>query len=272
MRDLLREQDLALLLTVVDDAGKFLAETSKEISKAADETIDGKAYTALDVKGGEKMNLRLLIDPKTNLIRRVVQDRRRDLEAKGQDDVTRATVTIDYATTRADAKPEAKLFAWAPPEGARDAAAAAAEVGEAKALVGKDAPDFTLTALDGSKVTMKDTQGSVVVLDFWATWCGPCMQSLPGLNKIYKDLNAKGLKVYAVDLQESKEKIQPVAAKVLPDLTVLMDENSEVSKKYGVSGIPQTVVVGKDGKVKNVFVGSGNDANIRTAVEKALAE
>src|SRR5438552_850427 len=87
----------------------------------------------------------------------------------------------------------------------------------------------------------------------WASGCGSSPQSPPGLNKIYKDLNAKGLKVYAVDLEEPKEKIQPVAAKVLPDLTVLMDENSTVSKMYGVSGIPRTVVIGKDGKVKKVF-------------------
>jgi peroxiredoxin/outer membrane lipoprotein-sorting protein len=272
MRDVLREQDLALLLTIVEDAGKFLAETSKEISKAADETIDGKTYIALDVKGGEKMNLRLLIDPKTNLIRRVVQDRRRDLEDKGQSDVTRATVTIDYARTKADAKPEPREFAWVPPEGAKDAAAVAAEAGEAMALVGKDAPDFTLTSLDGKKVAMVEQQGSVVVLDFWATWCGPCQESLPGLNKLYKDLNAKGLKVFAVDLEEPKEKVQPVAAKLIPDLTVLLDENSDAAKLYGVGGIPQTVVVGRDGKVKNVFIGSGNDANIRAAVEKALSE
>jgi len=63
-----------------------------------------------------------------------------------------------------------------------------------------------------------------------------------------------------------------VAAKLIPDLPVLLDEKSEVSKLYGVSGIPQTVVVGKDGRVKKVLVGSGNEANIRAAVEAALRE
>ena len=58
-----------------------------------------------------------------------------------------------------------------------------------------------------------------------------------------KDLREKGLKVYAVDLEESKETIQPVAAKLIPDVPVLLDENSAVSKKFGVSGIPQTRVI-----------------------------
>jgi thiol-disulfide isomerase/thioredoxin len=126
--------------------------------------------------------------------------------------------------------------------------------------------------MDGKPVAMKDQQGSVVVLDFWATWCGPCRASLPGLNKIYKELQDKGMKAFAVDLEESKETIQPVAEKLIPDIPVLLDEKSEVSKKYGVSGIPQTVVIGKDGKIKKVFIGSGNEAGIRAAVEKALAE
>ncbi len=272
MRDLLREQDPSLLLAVVDDAGKYLAQTAKEIVKAPDVTIQGKAYPAIDLKGGEKMDIRLVIDPKTHLIRQAIQDRRKSIEQMGQPDVTKAIVTIDYTSTKADAKPDAKVFAWVAPEGAKDAAATQAEGREATALVGKDAPDFTLNDLAGKAVAMKDQQGSVVVLDFWATWCGPCRESLPGLNKIGKELSAKGLKVFAVDLEEGKDTIQPVAAKLIPDLTVLLDEKSETAKAYGVSGIPQTVVVGKDGKVRKVFVGSGNEAGIRAAVDKAMAE
>jgi thiol-disulfide isomerase/thioredoxin len=272
MRDLLREQDPSLLLAVVDDAGKYLAQTAKEIVKAPDVTIDGKACPAIDLKGGEKMDLRLVIDPKTHLIRQAIQDRRKSIEQMGQPDVTKALVTIDYASTKADAKLDGKQFAWAAPEGAKDAAAAQAEGQEATALVGKEAPDFTLNDLAGKPVAMKDQQGSVVVLDFWATWCGPCRESLPGLNKIGKELAPKGLKVFAVDLEEPKDTIQPVAAKLIPDLTVLLDEKSDTAKAYGVSGIPQTVVIGKDGKVRKVFVGSGNEAGIRAAVDKALGE
>ena len=111
-----------------------------------------------------------------------------------------------------------------------------------------------------------------MVLDFWATWCGPCRASLPGLNAMYKELKEKGMSAFAVDLQEGKETIQPVKAKLIPDVPVLLDEKSDVAKLYGVSGIPQTVVIGKDGKVKKVFIGSGQEAKIKAAVEAALRE
>ena len=112
----------------------------------------------------------------------------------------------------------------------------------------------------------------MVILDFWATWCGPCRVSLPELNKLHKELSAQGLKTFAVDLEEPAEKVQPVAAKLCPDLHVLLDEKSEVSKQFGVSGIPQTVVIGRDGKIKKVFIGAGNEPKIRAAVQSALQE
>jgi thiol-disulfide isomerase/thioredoxin len=263
MRDILKLQDTGLLCAIVDDAGNFLAEGVKEVSKASDVTLGGKSYIALDFKS-DQMPYRVLVDPQTHLLRQVTIDMKKTMQAAGRPDVNSAMMTLDYTSVHPDAKTSDKQFAWAAPEGSKDSAAADAEVGDAVALVGKDAPDFT--------VAMSDQKGSVVVLDFWATWCGPCRASLPGLNKIYKELQGKGMKAFAVDLEESKEKIQPVKAQLIPDIPVLLDEKSEVAKQYGVSGIPQTVVIGKDGKVKKVFVGSGNEANIRRAVEGALAE
>ena len=271
MRDVLQMQDAGLMCAVVDDARRFLVEGVKEVSKAADATVAGKSYTVLAF-GGDKLSYRILVDPETHLIRQVVMDIKAMIAAGGREDVERGTLTVDYTTVKPAATVAEAALAWAPPQGAKDAGAEAAEEHDATALAGKDAPDFKLKGMDGTAVTMAEQKGSVVVLDFWATWCGPCRASLPGLNKIYKELREKGLKVYAVDLEEPKETIQPVAAKLIPDLTVLLDEDSAVSKKYGVSGIPQTVVVGKDGRIKKVFIGSGNEAKIRAAVEGALGE
>ena len=271
MRDILQMQNVGLMCAVVDDAGKFLAEGIKEISKGSDVTLEDKIYASLDFKG-DKMDYRILVDPRTHLLRQVVVDLKRSIEASGAADVRKALMTLDYTTVEADGKTADKQFAWAVPVGAKDVASADAEEGDAVALAGKDAPDFTLNGMDGAPVSMKDQKGSVVVLDFWATWCGPCRASLPGLNKIYKELQGKGLKAYAVDLEEGKEKIQPVKAQLIPDVPVLLDEKSEVAKQYGVTGIPQTVVIGKDGKVRKVFIGSGNEAKIKQAVEAALGE
>jgi peroxiredoxin/outer membrane lipoprotein-sorting protein len=271
MRDILQMQDVGLMCAVVDDAGNFLAEGVKEISKASDVSLAGQSYTALDFKG-DKMSYRVLVDPRTHLVRQVLVDMKATIVASGQPDVRKALMTLDYTSVKPDAKLEDKQFAWVAPDGSKDIAAADAEDGDAVALVGKEAPDFTLNDLAAKAVSMKDQKGSVVVLDFWATWCGPCRASLPGLNKIYKELQGKGMKAYAVDIQESKEKIAPVKAQLIPDIPVLLDDKSEVAKKYGVTGIPQTVVIGKDGKVKKVFIGSGNEAKIRQAVESALTE
>jgi thiol-disulfide isomerase/thioredoxin len=271
MRDVLQMQNVGLMCALVTDAGAFLAEGVKEVARDSDATVAGTRCTVLAFKG-DKMDYRVMLDAQSHLVRQVVMDMKRSIEASGRNDVERAWLTVDYTSVRPGAKVAAEQFAWAAPQGAKDVEAADVEVAEATAMAGKDAPDFKLNGMDGAPVTLADQRGSVVVLDFWATWCGPCRAALPGLNQIYKDLREKGLKVYAVDLEESKETIQPVAAKLIPDVPVLLDENSAVSKRYGVSGIPQTVVIGKDGKVKKVFIGSGNEAKIRAAVEGALGE
>jgi thiol-disulfide isomerase/thioredoxin len=271
MRDVLQMQNVGLMCALVDDAGAFLAEGVKDVTKGSDAMIGGKPCTVLSFKG-DKMAYRVMLDPQSHLVRQVVMDLKQSIQASGRDDVERAWLTTDYTKVEPGAKVEQTIFAWAAPQGAKDVAAVDAEEADATALVGKDAPDFTLNGMDNKPVVLAEQKGSVVVLDFWATWCGPCRASLPGLNKIYKELREKGLKVYAVDLEESREKIQPVAAQLIPDLTVLLDEKSEVAKKFGVSGIPQTVVIGKDGKVKKVFVGSGNEAKIKAAVEAGLGE
>jgi len=273
MRDVLQMQDVGLMCALVEDAGKFLVEGASDVGTADDVKVEGLNCKVLTFKG-EKMGYRVMVDATSHLVRQVVMDLKRSIEESGRDDVERAVLTLTYTSVKpgAGGAVDEKAFAWAPPQGARDAGQAQVEEGQATALVGKDAPDFKLNGMDGKPVVMKDQRGSVVVLDFWATWCGPCRQSLPGLNALYKEKREKGMKAFAVDLEEPKETIQPVAAKLIPDLPVLLDEKSEVSKLYGVSGIPQTVVVGKDGRVKKVLVGSGNEANIRAAVEAALRE
>ncbi len=273
MRDILQMQNPGLLCAIVADAGQFLAEDVTEISKGTDLSIDGKTYTVLNFKG-DKESYQVAVDPGTHLVRRLVLDLKKTIEAAGRDDVKKFSLTFDYTSILTNSTPKAEMFAWAAPDGAKDLGAEEAEEGDAVALAGKPAPDFTLNGMDGVAVSLKNQKGSVVILDFWATWCGPCRQSLPGLNKLHKELTGQGLnlKTYAVDLEEPKDKVQPVAAKLCPDLHVLLDEKSEVSKKFGVSGIPQTVVIGKDGKVKKVFIGSGNEAKIRAAATAALKE
>jgi peroxiredoxin len=272
-RSLLEQQNPGLMCAIVDDAGKFLAEDMKEVTREPDITLNGKAAIVLNFKG-DKVDYKVLLDPDTHLVRQMILDYKRILTAT-LPEAKKDLLTYDYATVKPnDPATKSEAFAWAVPEGAKDAGAVSAGEGDAMALVGQDAPDFKLKTLaDATKTaSLAEFKGQVVILDFWATWCGPCQASLPGLNKIHKELKDKGLQTFAIDLEETKDVIQPVAAKLCPDIPVLLDEDSKVSTLYAVNGIPQTVVIGRDGKIKKVFIGGGNESNIRAAAESLLDE
>jgi peroxiredoxin len=250
-------------------------EKGTEVKKIADVKLADKSYTALQLTnaGGD---FTFLIDPQSHLLRQITIDQKRFLQHVGQPDVKKAVVTIDYATINLDPPHKNDQFAWTPPANAHElTAVAAADDGASpgSALVGKPAPDFRLPTPDGKEFALADQRGSVVVVDFWATWCGPCVKSLPHLNKLYEDKKDAGLKVFAISVDQEKDKVPPfIAAKKLT-LTVLLDNDEQkAAEKYGVQGIPQTVVIGKDGTVKKVFVGfgPGSEDQLRKVVEEAM--
>ncbi len=140
------------------------------------------------------------------------------------------------------------------------------------AMVGKPAPEFTLQDLEGTDVSLASLRGKTVILDFWATWCGPCRQGLPVLMDIAKDRAADGVVLWAVDLSEPKAKVQSFLEKKGWSLPVLLDTKGAISAKYKVGGIPHTVVIDPEGVIRAVEIGFGGREGTTRTINSAIDE
>ena len=124
-------------------------------------------------------------------------------------------------------------------------------------LLGKPAPQFSLELLDGGTFDLADTKGKeIVILDFWATWCGPCRQVMPVIEKVAEQFREEGVRLYAVNLREDSKNVRRYLESQELDLTVLLDTQGSVAAQYKADAIPQTVIIGRDGIVQVVHVGS----------------
>jgi peroxiredoxin len=122
-------------------------------------------------------------------------------------------------------------------------------------LLGKPAPDFTLSNLDGKSVPLSSLRGHIVVLDFWATWCGPCVATLPTVIKVTSSLQDKGVVFYGINLKENADAIRKFQAGKSLAFPVLLDSDGKIADLYKAKAIPQSVLIDKDGKIQAVHVG-----------------
>jgi peroxiredoxin/outer membrane lipoprotein-sorting protein len=266
----------SLLMAISQNPAAMLEGAT--VKRVEDVTVDAKPYAALHVTGRPTDELTLLIDPNTHLLRRVTMDLRKTIEQRGAPDIKAAEFVVDYTTTVVDGQPKPEQFAWAPPEGARDAAATANKGGgtfDAKTtLVGKPAPDFTLKDLAEQDVKLADAKGSVVLIDFWATWCPPCVEGMPNLERIHKERAKDGVKVFAVNAMEEKDKVVNFVKPRNLTLPVLLDSDGKVGEAYEVDGWPTSVIVKRDGTIHKVLhpVGPEGEKALEAALDEALKE
>jgi thiol-disulfide isomerase/thioredoxin len=155
---------------------------------------------------------------------------------------------------------------------------------DASGLIGQAAPGFSVKGIDGEAVNLADYKGDVVVVDFWATWCASCQKSLPHLEKLNEDsaLAGKGLRVVAVDCGEDEKTARAYLGKRNLSLRIVEDGDGVLQRTYGVRVLPVTVVIGRDGAIRDVLGASADagdesedlamEAKLDAAVEKALAE
>ena len=148
-------------------------------------------------------------------------------------------------------------------------------VKEKDPLIGQKAPDFQTRFLNEEEFKLSDQKGKVVILDFWATWCGPCVRALPELLKATSSFNKKNVALLAVNQGESKKVISKfLKKKQLKALSVIMDETRKIGGDYKVKGIPKTVIIDQKGVVRHVHVGFSSDMGerLKGEINKLLSE
>ena len=136
------------------------------------------------------------------------------------------------------------------------------------------APDFTLHAADGRNVRLEELRGQVVLVNFWATWCGPCRQEMPRLNELYTRYRASGVVLLGVNIDDDPATALATAQKLNVAFPVLLDTDKKVSKLYDLSTMPSTVVIDRDGKVRYVHRGyrEGTESEYEQAIRGLLKE
>lgn len=118
--------------------------------------------------------------------------------------------------------------------------------------VGAAAPDIKLPDTKGKKVELSSLKGKVVVLDFWASWCGPCRRSMPDLKALYEKYKGKGLEVYAVSLDTDKKDWQKAISEDATTWLHVIDMDNAVAKKWRIEYIPNTYLLDKQGNVVSI--------------------
>lgn len=127
-------------------------------------------------------------------------------------------------------------------------------------MIGEAAPEFELKKMDGTLLRLSDLRGKIVVLDFWATWCGPCIASLPKLTEISQEYKGAGVELITINIEQKPAEIQAMLSRLEINPTVVLDSDGAIARAYRAQAIPQTVVIDRMGNVSQVIVGAGDSS------------
>ena len=117
------------------------------------------------------------------------------------------------------------------------------------------APDFTLKTLDDQEITLSQLKGKVVLLDFWATWCGPCRESIPHLIQLYKTYRENGFEIIGISLDKGDAAVVRNFARSMDIPYPIVIASDEVARNYRVTSIPTTFFIDKGGKIREKIIG-----------------
>jgi thiol-disulfide isomerase/thioredoxin len=161
-------------------------------------------------------------------------------------------------------------FTFSPPPSAQVVSSISASSAQVASLIGAQAPDFTLEDANGKSVSLRDFRGKVVIVDFWASWCGPCRAQMPYLQDLHQKLADKGLVVLGLDIGEDSETVTEFARQGAYTFTLLLGGEPDVDTSYYVGAFPTTLVIDRQGKIIYRDEGFGEPNKLRSAVVAAL--
>jgi len=128
--------------------------------------------------------------------------------------------------------------------------------------IGSPAPNFALKDLDGNMIYLEETHGKVVLLNFWATWCGPCRVEMPFFERTYAEFKDEDFVVLAVDFDEPIEAVRAFQEELNLNFPILLDPGGEVQRTYRVLGYPTSVLIDREGLIHAIHVGIMSDAQL----------
>lgn len=253
---------LALLLT--DDAVDGMLTDSQGTTLLEPSGIDGHVCQRVEISRPDG-KLVLWIDQQTYALRRIEFPTDAIREAIGTEEpVQELALWADLAGARFDTKLDAVAFQFEVPEGAQvaqhfDTRPLMPKPPAPSKLLGQRVPDFKFVGLDGREVSRESLSGKVAVIDFWATWCQPCLESLPNLNQVYaKYRDREDIEFVAVSIDVrnvTDDQLQETFAGNDLQIPIARDPETVARDAFGVEGIPNMFVLGPDGTVQDNEVG-----------------
>ena len=136
--------------------------------------------------------------------------------------------------------------------------------------VSATAPDFTLRSMGGPNLRLQEQRGQVVMINFWATWCGPCRQEMPHLTRLYDKYRSAGFVMLGVNVDDDARRATDLATQLGLKFPVLLDTDKAVSRLYELGTMPASVLVDRNGRVR--FVHNGYVAGYEDLYEKQIRE
>jgi len=121
--------------------------------------------------------------------------------------------------------------------------------------VEQEAPDFVLSTLGGDSFQLSALRGKGVVLNFWGTWCQPCKDEMPALEKVYQDFKDQGVTVVGLNIGETDVSVKAFRERYDLHFPIVMDQNKEITQLYGIGPIPTTYFIDQQGIVKKIVIG-----------------